>query len=88
MSIKEGASVWSPLLQHHLPNLSSLFRVNVLAHASPGPLDYLSRAVTNQECLALDPPCPSRLFFLFAGPQFPEAGFSGSLCVDPSLSDL
>ena len=56
------ASVFvSPLIEHHLPSLGSLFRKNVRAHASPGPLDYLWKAVTNRECLALDPPCSSRL---------------------------
>ena len=56
------ASVFvSPLLKLHLPNLSSLFQRNVRAHAPPGPPDYLWRAVTKQECLALDLPCSSRL---------------------------
>ena len=51
----------SPLLKHHLPNLSSLFQMNVRAHASPSPRDYMCRAVTHRECLAMDPPCSSRL---------------------------
>ena len=49
----------SPLLKRHLPNPSSFFQRNVRARASPGPLDYLSRAVTSQECLAMYLPCPS-----------------------------
>ena len=72
----------SPLLKHHLPNLSSLFQMNVRAHASPGPRDYLCRAVTHRECLALDPPCSSRLKdFSYAGSRFPVACLSGSVSI-------
>ena len=51
----------SPLLKHHLPILSSLFQKNVRGHAPPDPLESLWRAVTKQECLALDLPCSSSL---------------------------
>ena len=47
-------------MKHHIPNLRFLFQKDVRAHASPGPLDFLWNAVTNQECLALDPVGPSR----------------------------
>ena len=77
------ASVFvSPLFKHHLPNLSSHLQSNVRAHAPPGPLDQLCKAVTNQDCLALDLPCSSHLKRNFAGSRFPVA----CLCQDLSTS--
>ena len=82
--------LYPPLLKHHHPNLSSLLQRNVRAHASPSPLDYLWRAVTNQECLALDPPLSK--IFLCAGSRFPVDLIMFPICwntlTDPLISML
>ena len=63
-------------------SLRSLFQRNVRAHPSPGPQDYLWRAVTNRECLALDPPCSSRLLCVsvHSFPKLACQDLSASVC--------
>ena len=71
VNIKNCASTMSPQLQV-LPNLSSLCQRNVQAHASPGPLDYLSVKGCNQSGM----PCVGSSSIvsssLFTEPRFPE----------------
>ena len=50
----------SPLLKHHLPNLSSLFQRNVRAHLSRSSR-LTVKGCNQQECFALDLLCSSRL---------------------------